>query len=153
MAHASPDLVIKPFPELTVHELYEVLKLRIDVFVLEQRCLYPEIDGKDPEAVHVLARQGKELVAYGRWYPSGDRVVLGRIATAARGRGRGWGKAVVAGALRAIGPKDVEVNAQTYLEEFYRNFGFIPQGEPVVEDGIPHIRMLRQKNHPLNPVS
>lgn len=137
------EFTVKPFRELTVHELHEALKLRVDVFVVEQRCIYPEIDGKDPESHHLLGRQAGALVAYARWYRHGDRVILGRIVTAARGRGKGWGQELMTRALEAIGPEPVEVNAQTYLESFYGGFGFKTDGEIVVEDGIPHVRMVR----------
>ena len=103
-------------------------------------------DGKYIYATHLMARQAGELVAYARWYSEGGRAVLGRIVTLARGRGKGWGRIVVAAAMEVLPFQDIEVNAQAHLERFYESFGFVTQGEPVVEDGIPHIRMLRAGN-------
>lgn len=139
------SLVAKPFSALTVAELYELLVLRAEVFVVEQACAYLDPDGRDRAATHLLGRRGGELVAYARWFPEGDRIRLGRIATAGRARGRGLGRALVAAALSRIAAdhpgRPVRIHAQSYLRSFYEGFGFVAVGEPFEEDGIPHRAM------------
>ena len=140
-------LTTKGFAELTIDELYELLALRAEVFVVEQACAYLDPDGRDREATHLLGRVGGALVACARWYPEAGRVRLGRIATALGARGRGYGRDVVEEALRRIAAdhpgRPVLLHAQTYLQGFYESFGFTPVGEPFDEDGIPHVVMVR----------
>lgn len=143
MTRSPLEFSVKAFDELSLHELHDLLKLRSEVFVVEQQCVYGEIDGKDPEAVHLLGKFGGELAAYGRWYRRDSRIVLGRIVTAAWGRGRGWGRQVMARALEVIGPREIELDAQAHLEDFYAGYGFEARGEPFPDAGILHIKMLR----------
>jgi len=140
-------LVAKPFSALTLDELYDPLALRAEVFVVEQACAYLDPDGHDREATHLLGRLDGELTAYARWYPEGDRVRLGRIATAGHARGRGLGRALVAAALERIAAehpgRTVLIHAQSYLRSFYETLGFAAVGQPFDEDGIPHLAMVR----------
>ncbi|MEM9290840.1 MAG: GNAT family N-acetyltransferase [Acidobacteriota bacterium] len=146
------------FDELDIHQLHELLKLRVDVFILEQECVYPEIDGRDPESVHILGHQGDQLVAYARWYfrppkdqdereaaggPERPVAVLGRILTASSARGQGLGRDLVAHALEALRDHAVRISAQHHLEAFYQSLGFrTTSPEPYDWDGIPHIDMV-----------
>ena len=114
------------------------------MFVVEQECPYPELDGHDPEAMHLLGRLGSELIAYGRWYLEGDIAVLGRILTRIDHRRRGLARALVAAALDAIGEREVRICAQTYLEGFYRELGFETVSEPYDDHGIAHVDMVRR---------
>lgn len=133
----------KPFAALSLRELHDLLKLRCDVFVVEQRCAYAELDGRDPEAVHAQGRLDGELVACARWYTEGAAVRLGRVAVSPGHRGRGYGRRMVAAALEVLGEAPVQVHAQRYLEAFYTSFGFRVTGEPFDDHGVPHVPMQR----------
>jgi ElaA protein len=139
------DLVQKSFDELAPRELHDVLRLRVDTFVVEQACAYPELDGRDPESTHLLALEGGRLVAYARWYPKakGDAIVLGRIVVAPEARGRELGKALVEEALARIGDRPVEIWAQARLEPYYRRLGFRTTGQPFDDWGVLHVEMKR----------
>lgn len=134
---------LRPFEQLDIAELYEVLRLRVDVFVVEQVCAYPEIDGHDLYAQHLLGTADGRLAAYCRWFEDEGRVTLGRIVVGREWRGRGWGKAITREAIRLIGAGPVRVHAQTRLEGFYRELGFEPVGEPYDDFGVLHLRMDR----------
>lgn len=144
------ELETKPFAALAVGELYELLSLRAEVFVVEQACVYLDPDGRDRAATHLLGRLDGVLVACARWYREGERVRLGRIATARSVRGRGFGRAVVEEALRRIAAEQpgvpVFLHAQAYLRAFYEALGFAVAGAPFDEDGIPHLAMLRSSS-------
>jgi ElaA protein len=135
----------RPFSELTTDELYDLLALRAEVFVVEQGTPYLDPDGRDRRAVHLLGHSEGRLEACARWYPEGEHVRLGRIATSRRVRGRGHGRRLVAEALRRIGKehpgKPVLIHAQTRLQAFYESLGFRAEGEPFDEDGIEHVVM------------
>jgi ElaA protein len=142
------------FAELRPEELYAALQLREAVFVVEQNCAYPDADGRDPDAWHLLGwlrdKAGQSLVAYARVFPPGVRYVegsIGRVATARQVRGRGFGKALMAEALRrleTLAPRQpVKLAAQRYLEDFYSSFGFRTISAPYEEDGITHVDMIR----------
>lgn len=133
-----------PFVELTTGELHDLLRLRCDVFVVEQRCVYPEIDGRDPRAIHLLGLEGGRLTAYARWLPEGEAVRLGRIVVAPESRGGGRGEELVVRALEEIGPRPVVIHAQAPLEKWYARLGFRTVSEPFDEDGIPHVVMRRE---------
>ena len=137
---------------LTTDELYRMLVLRQRVFVVEQTCPYLDADGWDPRAHHLWAdaADGAAAVACLRVFAPGVKYVeasLGRIVTAPEVRGSGLGRALVAEGLARIaaahGPVAVRIGAQRYLERFYGDFGFVVDGEPYLEDGIPHIEMVR----------
>jgi len=135
------------FSELSVAELYAILALRERVFVVEQSCAYLDADGLDPASRHLWAeRAGSGIHGYLRIVPAGakyDEVSLGRIVTAPEARGSGLGRTLVRRGLDAVGDVAVRIGAQAHLERFYGEFGFRRASEPYLEDGIPHIEMLR----------
>lgn len=140
-------LVIKHFSELTLEELYEILKARVDVFVVEQNCPYPEIDGKDKDAYHIFMRDENGIAAYLRVLKSGvsfDVPALGRILTTRRGEG--FGAEIVREGIKFAAEKfsaaEIKIEAQTYAREFYEKLGFRQCSEPFMDDGIEHIEML-----------
>ena len=144
---------IKKFNALSIDELYEVLKLRVDVFVVEQHCPYPEIDGKDrhEQTMHLIGRDaGSHVAAYLRILPKGvgfDQVSLGRVVVAFDHREKGVCREMVRIALDWIDEnwldEPVKIGAQVYLKSFYEEFGFVPVSNSYLEDGIPHIDMVR----------
>jgi len=146
---------ISRFNALDVKQLYELLKLRVDVFVVEQACAYPELDGKDmlADTLHLTGRsQEGSLAAYGRILPPGVRfpdISFGRVVVAPLYRKTGLGHALVKKILaesgRAWPGRDITIGAQVYLKEFYRCHGFVPVSDPYLEDGIAHIDMTRNQ--------
>jgi ElaA protein len=138
------------FAELDAATLYAILRLRTDVFVVEQRCPYPELDGRDLEPgtrhLWLAPPEGpREPRAYLRVLAETDGTArIGRVCVAPTGRGAGLAGELMAGALRTIGDGMTAVlDAQTYLVEFYRRLGFVQDGPEFVEDGIPHVPMRR----------
>ncbi len=139
------------FEDLDTHALHDVLRLRTDVFVVEQRCAYPEVDGRDPDALHVLGHDPHGgLVAYARILPPGEdgHPHIGRVVVHAGHRGQGLAHELMDRTLQATrdhhGAVPVALAAQTYLEGFYQRHGFTRQGPDYDWDGIPHVDMLRQ---------
>ena len=139
-----------PFEGLSAFDLYAVLQLRSEIFVVEQACVFQDIDGTDAQALHVLGSVKGALVAYARCFPAGVKFAeasLGRVATRASMRGTGAGHALVSQAIACVlaqwGPQDIRIGAQAKLEDFYRQHGFEVAGPPYLEDGIAHIDMLR----------
>ncbi len=138
------------FNALTVQELYEVLQLRMEVFVVEQACVFQDMDGVDPQAVHVLGTLVNQLVAYARCFPAGAKFAeasIGRVVTRASLRGTGAGAELMHTAIACVhrqwGVQPIRIGAQAHLEKFYGKLGFIAASAPYMEDGIPHIEMLR----------
>ena len=149
------------FAELSAAQLYAIVALRERVFVVEQTCAYLDADGLDPGSRHLWAEsldpaadpddsgkltQAGTIQAYLRIVPAGakfDEISLGRIVTAATARGTGLGRTLVQRGLAAVGNSPVRIGAQAHLERFYGEFGFRRVSEPYLEDGIPHIDMLR----------
>ena len=140
----------RAFGALSARELHDVLRLRADVFVVEQNCVFAEIDGRDPDASHLLARatKGGSLAGTLRLFPpdAGGRAAIGRVATALPARGTGLGRALmaegIAEARRRFGPAPIAIGAQARLERFYAGLGFVRNGGDYVEDGIPHCAMV-----------
>ena len=137
------------FRELALRQLHDLFKLRVDVFVTEQKCPYGEIDGQDPEAVHVLGYDGEELVAYARILPPHDDGLphIGRVVTAASVRGKGLGKAVMHRAIKAVeelyGSPRNAIAAQAHLQGFYESLGYVRTSkEEYLWDDIPHVDMV-----------
>lgn len=140
------ELIVKKFDELTPDELYDILKLRVDVFVVEQNCPYPEIDGKDKGAYHVWLRDGEGIAAYLRVLDKGvsfDDAAVGRVISARRRKG--FGTVVLKEGIRVakekFGADKITIEAQVYARKFYENVGFRQASEEFLEDGIPHIVM------------
>jgi ElaA protein len=141
----------KPFSALTLAELYALLQLRSEVFVVEQTCAFQDIDGLDQVAHHLLGHTDTgELAAYARLFDAGHsypQASIGRVVTSPRYRRFGLGRQLLSQALEQcealFGPQPIKIGAQLYLQAFYESFGFVQQGEGYLEDGIPHIYMLR----------
>jgi ElaA protein len=138
------------FAELTPHEVYDLMQLRASVFVLEQQCLYQDMDNQDHYAHHLLGTQDGILLACARLFAPGQRceeASIGRVATAMACRRTGAGKRLMEEAIEAVsrlwGPVPIRIGAQKYLQAFYESFGFQRAGEDYLEDGIPHLPMLR----------
>lgn len=143
-----------PFAELNARQVYQMLALRSSVFVVEQRCLYQDIDGLDLASVCVLGVQsaadaGSQVIATARILPPGtrfDEASIGRVCTAAAHRGRGLGRALMrqaVGTVQAAYPgQRIRISAQAYLETFYRGLGFVVASAPYLEDGIAHLEMI-----------
>ncbi|QHE50774.1 GNAT family N-acetyltransferase [Pontibacillus sp. HMF3514] len=140
----------KSYEELTKQELHDMIKARIDVFVVEQNCPYPEVDGYDPEANHLwLEDQHGKIIAYCRLFLSGvkySEASIGRILVLKEMRGKGYAKKLMTRALSVIkdqyGEQAVKIQAQEYLLDFYGSFGFEGVTEIYLEDGIPHVDMV-----------
>ncbi|ALD20445.1 GNAT family N-acetyltransferase [Hymenobacter sp. DG25A] len=141
----------KPFAELTLAELYALLQLRSEVFVVEQTCAFQDIDGQDQAAWHLLGyTPAGELAAYARLFGPGisyPEASIGRVVVSPRSRRFGLGRELLRQAIAAVdalvGGQPIQIGAQSYLQEFYEGFGFRQVGEGYLEDGIPHIHMLR----------
>ncbi|WP_158799515.1 GNAT family N-acetyltransferase [Pedobacter sp. L105] len=145
--------ICKPFDSLTVKELYAILRLRSEIFVVEQKCVFLDMDNIDQSCQHLMLYHNKELIAYARIVPSGlsyQQPSIGRIVTSSVVRGKGFGKELVKLAIenceRLYGKKQIKIGAQLYLKTFYGSFGFTSVGEVYDEDGIDHIHMIRPVN-------
>ncbi|MFC6097365.1 GNAT family N-acetyltransferase [Flavobacterium qiangtangense] len=141
---------IKPFEALSLSELYSVLQLRSEVFVVEQNCVYQDIDGKDKKALHVIGEFNGETVAYCRLFKSGDyfdQASIGRVIVKENFRDKKWGHDLIKEAIGAVlshfGESQITISAQLYLKKFYESHGFIQTSEEYLEDGIPHIEMQK----------
>ena len=146
---SPPVWRLMSFEDLRVGELYEVLRLRSEVFVVEQQCIFQDIDGADRQAMHLLGVQGGELDAYARCFEPGAKfpeASIGRVLVRKSARGTGLGHALMAQAVAAIsqvwGPQAIRIGAQTQLKAFYAQHGFKDVGTYYLEDGIPHLEML-----------
>ena len=135
---------------LTPRELYAVLQLRAEVFVVEQACVFQDMDGADAEAMHLLGTVAGQLVAYARCFTAGVKfpeASIGRVITRHSLRGSGAGHALMDQAITCLsqqwGTQPIRIGAQARLEKFYRQHGFSQTGAPYIEDGIPHLDMLR----------
>lgn len=142
---------VKTFDELTTSELYQLLRLRSEVFVVEQDCVYQDVDNKDQKALHVLGKKNGELAAYTRIFKPGDyfeNTSIGRVVVAQDQRKYGLGKQIMQASLAVIEEKfpkqPIEISAQSYILKFYTELGFQAFGEEYLEDGIPHKRMLKK---------
>lgn len=145
---------IKAFAGLHIDELYDLLKLRVDVFVVEQNCVYAELDEKDrhPDTLHLTGRnENQELVAYLRILPPGlsfSQPSIGRVVVSKKNRGQGLCHAMIQNAMDQAGRiwpgMGIKISAQVYLKAFYEFHGFEKASEPSLEDGIPHLEMIRE---------
>ena len=143
------EIRIKSYDELTKEELYKILKERTTVFVVEQECPYQEVDNRDQRALHVMGLEDDSLIAYARIFRAGDHgpeANIGRVLVVVSHRNKGLGQEIMKASLDAVKKRyktdTVAVSAQRYLEKFYVDLGFQVTGEPYLEDGIPHIKMI-----------
>ena len=141
--------VCKPFDELRGNELYALLRLRSEVFVVEQQCVFLDADNKDQESYHLMGWRENILVAYTRLVPPGvvyPEPSIGRVVTAITARRSGIGKMLMQQSVitcrNLFGEQTIRIGAQLYLKDFYSSLGFVPTGGIYPEDGIPHIQML-----------
>ncbi len=140
---------VRRLNEFSAIELYAMLKLRVDVFVVEQECPYPELDGNDIDCLHLRLMDGDELLACARlWRPSNEVLPrIGRVAVSPDHRGKKLGEALMREAIiaceREYPGKAIEISAQSHLQRFYGSLGFTVTSEEYVEDGIPHVDMIR----------
>jgi ElaA protein len=142
----------KYFDELLAAELYAVMQLRNEVFVVEQNCVYQDADEKDRQSFHLMGWDGTKLVAYTRILPPGlayAEASIGRVVTSPAYRGTGAGRQLmersIAKTMEQFDVKAIKIGAQLYLQKFYESLGFVQCGPGYLEDDIPHIPMLLQK--------
>ena len=142
---------LKTFDELTNQELYGILQLRTEVFVVEQTCIFQDMDGKDDKnCQHIFCEIEEKVIACARFFPSGitfKEASLGRICTSPAHRGTGLGKELMRRSLaemeRCFPGEPIRIGAQTYLNEFYKSFGFVNASDLYIEDGIEHVQMVK----------
>jgi len=143
-------ITVKFFDELTIYELHDLLQLRSEIFVVEQDCVYQDIDGKDKYALHVFGEKENKIIAYTRCFKPGiyfEEASIGRVLVKKEERKFNYGHEIMKASINAI--KDIfvsekiKISAQKYLIKFYETHGFKTIGEEYLEDGIPHIAMLK----------
>lgn len=145
------SFIIKKFSEFTAEELYVILQLRAEIFVVEQQCAYQDIDGKDKNALHIIGKENKEIVAYARCFPPNfyaKEAAIGRVLIREYFRKSGYGHQLLKTAIWTVEKyykeAKIKVSAQQHLTNFYETHGFERVGEGYLEDGIPHIGMIRE---------
>lgn len=146
----SINWTFRSFQALPPGELYDILKLRSEVFVVEQQCIFLDMDDRDQGAHHLQGRLDGELIAAARVLPPGlayEEPSIGRVVGSPRHRGKGFGIGLMENAIRETtrlyGQRPIKIGAQLYLKKFYENLGFQQCSETYLEDDIPHIKMLR----------
>jgi ElaA protein len=146
----APSWKLLPFSQLSLLELYAILALRQEVFSVEQNCAYQDVDGVDPDAHHLMCWGEGNLLAYTRIIPAGrvyDQASIGRVVVRPSARGKGLAHELMRRSIAAVeelwGRQPIQIGAQQYLLNFYQQQGFEAFGEPYLEDGIPHVHMLR----------
>ncbi len=143
------EKVIKKFSELTAQELHDLLKLRQDVFIIEQNCIYSDIDGSDPKAIHVLLYEGNSLVAYSRLFAPNIKFdgasAIGRIIVSPAFRGSKFGRLLIETSISLCNElypnAEIRIEAQAKLETYYQKYGFKSVSEVYEVDAIPHLQM------------
>ena len=145
------EIKVKSFEELTKQELYNLLQLRSEVFVVEQDCVYQDLDGKDEKSLHVLGIKNKKIVAYTRIFKPGDYfeiASIGRVVVVKKERQHKYGFDIMNASAEAIknhfNETTIKISAQVYLKKFYNSLGFKAVGEAYLEDDIPHIAMIKE---------
>jgi ElaA protein len=143
------EIKVKTYNQLTLDELYSLLQLRVEVFCVEQNCVYQDLDGKDKKALHVIGYKDNNVVAYTRIFKPGDyfdEASIGRVVVAKEERQHKYGYDIMEASKKAIkehfNETSIKLSAQTYLKKFYNNLGFKEVGEEYLEDDIPHIAMI-----------
>lgn len=146
------EIKVKTFQDLTTQELYDILQLRSEVFVVEQDCVYQDIDGKDQKALHVIGYKAQKIVAYTRLFKPGDYfefASIGRVIVSQAQRKYKYGYDIMHASIDAVkthyNKTEIKISAQCYLKSFYGNLGFKEIGDEYLEDGIPHIGMIYKK--------
>lgn len=147
---------LKSFNDLSVEELYRILKARVDVFVVEQACAYPEIDNYDQQSMHLFLQNKEEIIAYVRVLPKNikyEEASIGRVLVVKEHRGHGYAEKIMERAINYImtdcGEDTIKIQAQYYLNDFYSSLGFDQITDVYLEDDIPHIDMLLKQNKAL----
>jgi ElaA protein len=142
------DWTIKTFESLSVHELYDILRLRSEIFVVEQNCVYLDLDGKDQKALHLFGTFEGIIVAHARLFKPGISFVhasIGRVVVHPKYRDQKWGhelmRQAILGVLEQFNETEITIGAQLYLKKFYESHGFVQTSEMYLEDDIPHIQM------------
>jgi len=150
MKHTGMKIFIRNFDELSGIELYKILQLRSEIFVVEQNCVYNDLDGLDPEAFHLYASENDAIIGYVRLSKPGarfDTASIGRVVTHMNYRRKGISTLLMEKAINHIendwGESVISLSAQKYLRKFYESLGFIVISDVYLEDGIPHYKMVR----------
>lgn len=143
------EITIKTFEDLSIYELHDILQLRSEVFVVEQDCVYQDIDGKDEKAIHIIGKKEGKIIAYTRCFPPGfyfEEAAIGRVVVAKDQRKFSYGHDIMETSKKTIKKyyqtESIKLSAQQYLIKFYQSHGFEPIGDGYLEDGIPHIAMV-----------
>ena len=151
MAEADYSVDMRMLDEFSPRELYTMLKMRTDVFVVEQKCPYPELDGADPDTLHLRLLSGGALLAsarIGKPLETSDPAIIGRVVVSPDHRGKHLGNAVMKEAIatceQLFSSHPIALSAQSHLQHFYETFGFVAVSEEYFEDDIPHIDMERR---------
>lgn len=146
------EIKVKHFEELTLHEVYDILQLRAEVFVVEQDCVYQDIDGKDEKALHIIGYYNEKIVAYTRCFAPNiyfEEAAIGRVVVNESHRQFGFGHDILEASVEAIEnryqTKTIKLSAQQYLTKFYESHQFVQIGDGYLEDGIPHIGMIKKE--------
>lgn len=145
------SIFVKSFEELSKLELYKILRLRAEVFIVEQECVYQDVDDKDQKALHVILKKSEEIIGYTRLFWPGDyfkEASIGRVVISKKERHNNYGSELMKASILAISEKmkekKIKISAQTYLKIFYNNLGFLESGKEYLEDGIPHVAMFKK---------
>ena len=145
------SIFVKSFEELSKLELYKILHLRAEVFIVEQDCVYQDVDDKDQKALHVILKKSEEIIGYTRLFWPGDyfkEASIGRVVISKKERNNNYGSELMKASILAISEKmkekKIKISAQTYLKIFYNNLGFLESGKEYLEDGIPHVAMFKK---------
>ena len=142
-------ITVFKYQDLGSDRLYEILKIRSEVFVVEQKCAYQDLDNKDEKALHVIGEKNNKIIAYTRIFKKGDffkNSSIGRVLVKKTYRNKDYGRKIMTSSIEKLkkDPKEetIELSAQKYLLKFYSEFGFEKVGEEYLEDNIPHIKMI-----------
>ena len=145
------SIFVKSFEELSKLELYKILRLRAEVFIVEQDCVYQDVDDTDQKALHVILKKSEEIIGYTRLFWPGDyfeEASIGRVIISKKERDNNYGSELMKASILAISEKmkekKIKISAQTYLKIFYNNLGFLESGKEYLEDGIPHVAMFKK---------
>ena len=144
------SIYIKKFEDLSKSDLYSILRLRSEVFIIEQHCVYQDVDNKDQISLHVFLKKSNAIIAYARLFRPGDyfeEASIGRVVVSQKYRNKDYGKQIMNASINAVykffNQRKIKISAQCYLKNFYNDLGFLEQGESYLEDGIPHIAMIK----------